>query len=121
MLKRVLLTDWVPLYLGSGKTLAYLIPLFQLLKKEEPLFRVDGSANDHTPMTPKAVILAPSRELVLQITKVIKAFAKYIKLSSTALLPGMTASQAQVLLKDHADILITLPSLFNHYIQSSKK
>ncbi|HRP89572.1 MAG TPA: DEAD/DEAH box helicase [Edaphocola sp.] len=53
---------------GSGKTLAFLIPILQSL---------DLSKN-----VPQALIIAPSRELVLQIEKVFKSMRTDIKITS---------------------------------------
>lgn len=61
---------------GSGKTLAYLLPLFDRLKKAEEqnqtIFRL--------PNRPKAIILAPSKELIQQIFDMAKEVSHFSKL-----------------------------------------
>lgn len=45
---------------GSGKTLAYVMPMIRHIRDQRPLTDGDG---------PIALVLAPTRELVLQIFK----------------------------------------------------
>lgn len=45
---------------GSGKTLAYLLPIFKKLKEEEKTER-------RILKSPRAVVLVPTRELVMQV------------------------------------------------------
>ena len=45
---------------GSGKTLAYVMPMIRHIRDQRPLADGDG---------PIALVLAPTRELVLQIYK----------------------------------------------------
>lgn len=54
---------------GSGKTLAYLVPLLQMLQHQwtGPSSQKPGSRRSRDPPSPKAVILAPTRELANQI------------------------------------------------------
>ena len=49
-------------YLGSGKTLAYLVPLVSQLREEERIHGVMARVN-----RPRAVVLLPSRDLVVQV------------------------------------------------------
>lgn len=46
---------------GSGKTLAFVLPMLRHIKDQTPLMQGDG---------PIALIMAPTRELVQQISKV---------------------------------------------------
>jgi ATP-dependent RNA helicase DDX46/PRP5 len=46
---------------GSGKTLAFVLPMLRHIKDQPPLANGDG---------PIALIMAPTRELVAQISKV---------------------------------------------------
>jgi len=52
---------------GSGKTLAFALPICELLKADEENFPL-GPTKDNLGK-PRAVILAPTRELGLQLTK----------------------------------------------------
>lgn len=61
---------------GSGKTLAYLLPIFDYIKKAEEsrntIFRL--------PNRPKALIIAPSKELIQQIYDMAKEVSHFSKL-----------------------------------------
>lgn len=59
---------------GSGKTLAYLIPLFRHVLDQRPLAILEG---------PIALILAPTRELAVQITLEVKKFTKHLAMSNS--------------------------------------
>jgi ATP-dependent RNA helicase DDX46/PRP5 len=56
---------------GSGKTIAYLLPLFRHVKDQRPLGMMEG---------PIALVLAPTRELALQIVTECKRFCKALGL-----------------------------------------
>jgi hypothetical protein len=53
---------------GSGKTIAYLLPLLQHLKVTENAVRSKGTMH-----SPRALVLAPTHELTRQLTKVAKS------------------------------------------------
>lgn len=57
---------------GSGKTIAFLLPLLRHLKDQRPLESGEG---------PIAVIMTPTRELALQIVREVKPFAKVLNLT----------------------------------------
>jgi ATP-dependent RNA helicase RhlB len=67
---------------GTGKTAAFLISLFtQYLKQDQGEQRAPG--------TPKALVIAPTRELVIQIINDAEALGKYAPLRFIALYGGM--------------------------------
>ena len=78
---------------GTGKTLAYLIPILTKLKISENqnalLLRGKVSQKEII-IGPKALIVAPTRELALQIIAVVKVLAKQYRLRSGIILPGYT-------------------------------
>ena len=55
---------------GSGKTLAYLLPMLRHIGDQPPLFQNESG--------PIGLVLAPARELAVQIHSVTKAFAKQL-------------------------------------------
>ncbi len=65
---------------GTGKSAAFLVSIFARLLKEKQVVSNSG--------TPLALIIAPTRELVLQITKDGKALAKYTDLGIVAVYGG---------------------------------
>lgn len=79
---------------GSGKSLAYLLPLLQKLKLDE----TNGitRANSRLPLNPRAIILAPTHELARQLSSFAKALTHGVKLrvlcTSKANVPNTTKS-----------------------------
>ncbi|MBL1213428.1 MAG: DEAD/DEAH box helicase [Ignavibacteriae bacterium] len=88
---------------GTGKTAAFLITIFNhILKNPIKDKRKHG--------TPRALILAPTRELVLQIEKDARELGKYVPCNILSLLGGIDYGKQQNILKREAiDILICTP------------
>ena len=88
---------------GTGKTAAFLITIFShFLKHPDETKRHHG--------TPRALILAPTRELVMQIERDARGLGKYVPCSILSLLGGMDYGKQQQALKTEAcDVLICTP------------
>ena len=56
---------------GSGKTVAFLLPMFRHIKDQRPLDTMEG---------PIAMIMTPTRELATQIAREAKPFLKVLGL-----------------------------------------
>jgi len=56
---------------GSGKTVAFLLPVFRHIKDQRPLEQMEG---------PMAIIMTPTRELAVQIYRDCKPFLKVLNL-----------------------------------------
>jgi ATP-dependent RNA helicase DDX46/PRP5 len=56
---------------GSGKTIAFLLPLFRHIKDQRPLEAMEG---------PMAIVMTPTRELAVQIHRECKPFLKVLNL-----------------------------------------
>jgi superfamily II DNA/RNA helicase len=56
---------------GSGKTIAFLLPLFRHIKDQRPLEQMEG---------PMAIVMTPTRELAVQIHRECKSFLKVLNL-----------------------------------------
>ena len=82
---------------GTGKTIAYLLPLLQDLKYSEDLY-------------PKVLILAPTRELVIQIVKEIEKLTPYISVRALGVYGGSNniGRQKRALLEGQ-DIIVGTP------------
>jgi ATP-dependent RNA helicase RhlB len=88
---------------GTGKTAAFLIAIYEDLLKTPP-------AADRYAGEPRALILAPTRELVMQIAEDAKLLGKYTGLSVQALVGGMDfGKQLQHLHSTFVDILVATP------------
>ncbi|WP_080639423.1 ATP-dependent RNA helicase RhlB [Teredinibacter turnerae] len=88
---------------GTGKTAAFLIAVFEdLLRQPAPEERFAGE--------PRALVIAPTRELVMQIAKDAAAIGKYAGLSVQTLVGGMDFNkQMQALHSQFVDILVATP------------
>lgn len=98
---------------GSGKTLAYLLPVMQRLKGEEMLMGASSSSLDAAPSRkvkrPRAIIMAPTRELASQILSVLKALSHTCKLSSVGIIGGDDMGKQRRALDKCVDIVVGTP------------
>jgi ATP-dependent RNA helicase RhlE len=85
---------------GTGKTAAFALPILQLLnnKKEQGAKR-----------TIKALILAPTRELALQISDNFLAYGKNLGMAHTTIFGGVSQNKQTLDLKRGVDILVATP------------
>jgi ATP-dependent RNA helicase RhlE len=84
---------------GTGKTAAYLLPLLYKIKYAE------GSAA-------RALVLAPTKELVLQIHENASILGKYLDLRMMVLYGGVGADKQIEALSSGVDIIISTPGRF---------
>ena len=85
---------------GTGKTAAFGLPLLQRL------------ASDATPVLPKgvrALILAPTRELALQIHDSLKTYGRHLKLRHAVILGGVSESKQISAVRGGVDVLVATP------------
>jgi len=85
---------------GTGKTAAFSLPIIQMLLKAEGKRRARAA---------RSLILAPTRELAIQIADNIRAYTKYLHLR-TAIVYGGASARPQIKdLLPGVDILIATP------------
>jgi ATP-dependent RNA helicase RhlE len=84
---------------GTGKTAAYLVPILMKLKF-------------HQGSEPRAVVLAPTKELTIQIASHASQFAKYTDLKILALYGGVGTKQQIEALQEGVDLLVATPGRF---------
>ncbi|MBV1881574.1 MAG: ATP-dependent RNA helicase RhlB [Pseudomonadales bacterium] len=95
---------------GTGKTAAFLITIItSLIAKGQPEDRYNGE--------PRALIIAPTRELALQIEKDAHDLCKYTGLTAMAVVGGMDYQKQQSRLHDEIiDILVATPGRLIDFI-----
>lgn len=86
---------------GTGKTAAFAIPILQLLSQERRGKRVGNQI--------KALILAPTRELAIQIRESFEAYGQYLNLRTTVIFGGVSQNNQTDAIKAGADILVATP------------
>jgi ATP-dependent RNA helicase RhlE len=85
---------------GTGKTAAFSLPILQILAEEEP--RMNGREI-------RALILAPTRELAIQIGDSIKSYGRYLNLRHTVIFGGVPQRPQVDALRRGVDILVATP------------
>ena len=85
---------------GTGKTAAFVVPIIQ--KLHEKIGRARST-------TPKALILAPTRELAEQISDSFKAYGKFLSLKQSVIYGGVGIGNQIRELSKGVDIIIATP------------
>ncbi|BBI35048.1 DEAD/DEAH box helicase [Cohnella abietis] len=80
---------------GTGKTLAYLLPVLQ---------KIDGSRKDV-----QAIILAPTQELAMQIMREAEAYGQPLGIKATALIGGAALSRQLERMKSKPALIVGTP------------
>mmetsp|Transcript_58781 Transcript_58781/g.140108 ORF Transcript_58781/g.140108 Transcript_58781/m.140108 type:complete len:508 (-) Transcript_58781:84-1607(-) len=89
---------------GSGKTLGYLLPAFRALKEAEPAESSSAGVS-----CPPVLVLAPTRELALQILAECEKFGPAAKVTSQAVFGGVPKGPQAKALKDSPQVLVATP------------
>ncbi|WP_407358660.1 DEAD/DEAH box helicase [Microbacterium sp. LTA6] len=99
---------------GSGKTIAFGAPLVEnVLKSQAGKRREFGRS-------PRAIILAPTRELALQIDRTIQPIARSVGLFTTQIYGGVPQGRQVGALKKGVDIIIGTPGRVEDLINQGK-
>jgi ATP-dependent RNA helicase DDX46/PRP5 len=85
---------------GSGKTIAFLLPMFRHIRDQRPLEGSDG---------PMGLIMTPTRELATQIHKECKPFLKAMGLRAVCAYGGAPIKDQIADLKRGAEIIVCTP------------
>lgn len=94
---------------GTGKTAAFLITIIQCILKHSP--------NNRGPGTPLALVLAPTRELALQIGRDTEELAKHTDIKHLVVYGGMSFDQQARALQQPVDLVIATPGRLIDYIR----
>lgn len=87
---------------GTGKTAAFGLPLLQLLNQKQRSRQLSSSR-------PRALILAPTRELAAQVDQSIQDYARKLKLRSVVIFGGVGQNPQIQALRKGVDILVATP------------
>lgn len=85
---------------GTGKTAAFALPVLQLLSQKKA---------STTSRQIKALVLAPTRELALQISQSFQDYGKHLQLSHTTIFGGVGQRPQTMALERGVDILVATP------------
>ena len=93
---------------GTGKTAAFGLPLLQHL----------GTASQEVragPRKPRALILAPTRELATQVHDSLRGYSKYLRIPSACIYGGVGMGNQLDILRRGVDLLVACPGrLIDH-------
>ncbi|WP_460801557.1 DEAD/DEAH box helicase [Microbacterium sp. GXF6406] len=99
---------------GSGKTIAFGSPLVERILKEQKGKRREFGRK------PQAIILAPTRELALQIDRTVQPIARSVGLFTTQIYGGVPQGRQVGALKKGVDIIIGTPGRVEDLINQGK-
>lgn len=91
---------------GTGKTLAYLLPVLEKIDADDS--------------SPQAVILASSRELVMQIAEEVRIWTEGSKISGAAFIGGANAKRQLERLKKRPQVIVGTPGRVYELIAQKK-
>jgi len=94
---------------GSGKTYAFAIPV---------LARLAATARSRRPGRPRALILAPTRELAVQIEATIKPLAKALSLRTLTIFGGVRPWPQVRGLRAGVDLVVACPGRLADHVQT---
>lgn len=90
---------------GTGKTASFVIPMFENLENNDEL---------------QALILAPTRELAVQINEEVKKIGKYLDFKSVAVYGGDPIDKQVKLLKENPQVVVGTPGRILDLIRRKK-
>ena len=91
---------------GTGKTLAYLLPVLEKIDAENS--------------SPQAVMLASSRELVMQIAEEVRIWTEGSQISGVAFIGGANAKRQLERLKKRPQVIVGTPGRVYELIAQKK-
>jgi ATP-dependent RNA helicase RhlB len=92
---------------GTGKTAAFLVPIFSHILRD----------TERRPGTPACLIIAPTRELAVQIHDDAQAIGRYCGLSIAAIFGGVDYGKQAKSLRDGVDIVVGTPGRLIDYMK----
>ncbi len=99
---------------GTGKTAGFTLPLLHRLSCSPAARDAQGR------IAVRALILTPTRELAAQVEESVRAYGKYLKLSSMVMFGGVGMQPQVDRLKKGVDILVATPGrLLDHHQQGT--
>ena len=99
---------------GSGKTIAFGAPLVERLMEN------NGGKGRKPGRTPRALILAPTRELAMQINRTIEPIARSVGLFTTTIVGGVPQFKQVSTLQRGVDIVIATPGRVEDLVEQGR-
>lgn len=96
---------------GTGKTAGFTLPI---------LHRLASGPNDRltrVARTPRVLVLAPTRELAIQVEESVRTYGKYLPINSLAVFGGVGINPQIANLRRGVDILVATPGRLLDHVQ----
>jgi len=93
---------------GTGKTAAFALPILQ---------RLSEAGHAREPRTARALVLAPTRELAIQVEESFRNYGRHLPLRSTCIFGGVGDAPQKAALERGVDILVATPGRLMDLIQ----
>ena len=94
---------------GTGKTGSFIMPLIEILNSGKSKSRM-----------PRSLVLAPTRELAMQVSEEFNEINKYLKLQMVLLIGGTSFAEQENKLAKGVDVLIATPGRLLDHIERGK-
>src|SRR3954452_20476722 len=100
---------------GTGKTAAYVLPILMKLAESRQTVARDAEVTTnrrdpkHDPHRLRALVLAPTRELVVQIDENVRAYAKHLPLRVATVFGGVSERPQIEALRSGVDMVVATP------------
>lgn len=101
---------------GSGKTLAFGLPILHSLLSDK-----NKKKNKNSPKKLAALILAPTRELAIQVHDHLKKVAQFTDIKIISIVGGISVVKQQRLISYEPDIVVATPGRFWEIASESKR
>ncbi len=94
---------------GTGKTGSFVMPLIEILNSGKSKSRM-----------PRSLILAPTRELAMQVSEEFNSLNKYLKLQMALLIGGVSFVEQDNKLSKGVDVIVATPGRLLDHIERGK-
>ncbi len=102
---------------GTGKTAAFVLPMLQNIKNKQ----IEAKKNDDTSSRVLTkLIIAPTRELALQLEKSVNAYAKYMDIETCCVYGGSNIKPQVRRLEERVDLVIATTGRLMDLIRKEK-
>ncbi len=96
---------------GTGKTAAFLLPTMSRLLCEQ---------ENRKPGTPAILVLTPTRELASQVTRAVRDFGKFLRLSCVEVVGGVPYRDQLQRLRRPVEVVVATPGRLLDHMRSGK-
>ena len=93
---------------GTGKTAGFVLPMLQrLMLSAKP--QLPATSGARSKKLPRALILAPTRELAAQVEESVRIYGKFLPMTSTCIFGGVGISPQIQAMRHGVDVVVATP------------